>query len=120
MRFETRAAYIVGVLLPIAEVARRRTNFTPITSYVDDFIIGALLIIAARAAANRRPVGNALLVAAWGVLCGGLYYSFFGQLERGSDADVSGLPNMTVVVIKGLLYLVAIYALIQSIRATRT
>ncbi|HEX9793162.1 MAG TPA: hypothetical protein VGC54_04185 [Planctomycetota bacterium] len=118
MRFEIRTAYVVGVLLPLAEAARRRTDFSELAAYVDDFLVGGLLLLAAHAARTRRPAGNALLVAAWAVLCGGLYYSFFGQLERGAGDDISGLSNFTVVVIKGLLYALALYSLARSIRAT--
>ena len=61
-----------------------------------------------------------LLVAAWAILCGGLYASFFQQLESDATRDVSGLPNATVVVVKGALYAIAIAGLLQSIRsATR-
>ncbi|HYV99555.1 MAG TPA: hypothetical protein VE967_19005 [Gemmatimonadaceae bacterium] len=117
MRFDIVAAYVLGILLPAAETVRRGTHFTPIASYADDYIIGALLLAAAHAARIGKPSGNALLVAAWGALCGGLYYSFFGQLESATSTDVSGLPNMTVVVIKGAIYLVALYAIVRSIRA---
>jgi hypothetical protein len=114
--FEHRSAYALGVLLPLLEAARRRTNFTPITGYADDFLIGGALLLAAYLVSGAHPAGPASLVAAWGILCGGLYYSFFGQLESGRATDVSGLPNVTVVVIKGAVYVVALYSLYRSIR----
>ena len=117
MRFELIAAYAMGVALPLLEVLRRRTNFETISGYVDDFIAGALLLYAARSVSRRRPSGPVLLVAAWAVLCGGLYNSFFGQLERGASQDVSGLATATVVLIKGVLYAIALSALVLSIRA---
>jgi len=119
MRFEIAAAYAAGALLPLAEIARRRTDFSSITAYADDLIIGACLLVAARAASTRRPVGDALLVAAWGAVCGGLYYSFFGHLEHGPGTDISGLANSTVVALKGALYVVALAALALSIRSAR-
>jgi hypothetical protein len=42
--FEVASAYVIGVLLPVSEAARRRTNFDDIPGYIDDFIIGALLL----------------------------------------------------------------------------
>jgi len=54
-------------------------------------------------------------VAAWGVLCGGMYASFFGQLQ-GTGDDISGLPNGTVVVIKGAVWAVAMICLLLSVR----
>ena len=67
-RFEIAAAYCLGVALPVFEVCRRRTNFSDIPGYIDDFIIGGLLLFAARSAERGRPHGRALLVAAWGIL----------------------------------------------------
>jgi hypothetical protein len=117
VRFELIAAYVMGVALPLLEVMRRRTSVETVAGYVDDFIAGGLLLYAARATSRRKPSGPILLVVAWGVLCGGLYGSFFYQLESDAARDVSGLPNATVVAIKGLLYAVALAGLFFSARA---
>src|SRR5262245_10504267 len=119
MRFEVGAAYVLGVLMPVAETIRRWGKIDSITSYADDLIIGGLLLAAAWGVSTRKRWGPALLIAAWGVLCGGLYYSFFGQLERGSSPDTSGLANGVVIAIKGTIYIVAIVALIRSMRRVR-
>ena len=116
MRMEVLTAYCMGVLLPVAEVCRRRTDFSNIHAYADDFIIGGILLFAARSVSKGRPSGPVLLVAAWSAFCGGMYYSFFSQFEHGADTDVSGLSNITVGVVKGVLYLVGIIALVRSIR----
>ena len=115
-RFEEKAAWAMGCALPILEVARRRTHFHPVATYVDDFIAGGLLLWAAYAASRGLHNSKAYLCAAWGIVCGGLYYSFFGQLERGAERDISGLHSGTVVLIKGGLFAVAIISLALSIR----
>ena len=103
LRFEIAAAWVMGFGLPLAETIRRRTNFSTITGYVDDFILGALLVIAARAATKERPSGPVLLVLAWGATCGAMYGSFFVQLANESGTDeASGFPNWFVVAVKGL------------------
>jgi hypothetical protein len=117
MRFELAAAYAMGIALPVLETLRRRTNFETISGYADDFIAGGLLLYAARSVSRGRPNGPVLLVLAWAVLCGGLYYSFFGQLEAAADRDVSGLSSSTVIVVKGALYAVALTSLFRSLRA---
>ena len=116
MRFEHAAAYAMGIGLPLLETLRRRTNFDTIAGYLDDFLAGALLLWAARAASLRRPNAGLLLAAAWGVLCGGLYPSFFGQLDSDAARDVSGLSNAAVVTVKGALYAVALVALWRSVQ----
>ena len=60
--------------------------------------------------------GPRFLAGAWGILCGGLYGSFFYQLASSDPTDVSGLSTGTVVAIKGLLYAVAIAAFVLSVR----
>lgn len=116
MRFELTAAYCIGVFLPAVEVWRRWTDFTDIPAYVDDFIMGGLLLFAARSVSKRRISGPALLSAAWGVYCGAMYYSFFGQIARDTANDISGLPNELVIVVKGALFLIGLVSLILSIR----
>jgi hypothetical protein len=117
MRFEHAAAYGMGVGLPLLEALRRKTNFDPIHSYVDDFIAGALLLWAARAVSRGKANGPVLLVMAWAVLSGGLYGSFFWQLEEIAKVDVGGLPGATVVAIKGVLYAITLAGLVLAVRS---
>jgi hypothetical protein len=115
-RFEVAAAFVLGMVLPVLEVCRRRMDFSDIPGYLDDFLIGALLFFAARAVVRQRTYSRGLLVAAWGILCGGLWSSFFGQLFRTSAHDISGLPNFTVVLAKLVVYCIALVCLVLSIR----
>ncbi len=117
MRFEVSAAYAMGIGLPLFETLRRKTNFDNFHSYVDDFIIGALLVYAAHAVTRGKRNGPVLLAVAWAVLCGGLYGSFFWQLFSTEALDISGLPNTTVIIVKGVLYAIALTALILASRS---
>jgi hypothetical protein len=117
MRFEVGAAYAMGVGLPLLEALRRRTNFEHFHSYIDDFIAGALLLYAAHSVVQEKARGPVLLVLAWAVLCGGLYGSFFWQLSSDATQDVGGLPNLVVVVIKGVLYAITLTALVFASRS---
>jgi hypothetical protein len=116
MRFEIIAAYVLGIALPVLEVCRRRNHFDDIPGYLDDFIVGALLLWGAYAATKEKRYGSSLLVAAWGILCGGMWASFFGQLENSAHADISGLPNTIVLLIKLAVYGIAIASLALSVR----
>ncbi len=106
-------AYILGVLLPLLETIRRKDDFSNLAIYIDDYIIGGLLIFAAYSVKRGKDYGQALLTGVWGMLCGGLYYSFTGQFLI--QQEVSGLPNMVIITIKGLLFLTAILLFIRSI-----
>jgi len=72
------------------------------------------LLTAAIAESRRRRIGPVLLVVAWAILCGGLYSSFFGQLETGGLRDVSGAPKLLAIAVKGVLYALSITALIRG------
>ena len=113
-RPELVLAWILGAALPLLEIARRRTNFEPLHAYVDDLIVGGFLLVTAWASARGRRLAPALLVAAFGVLCGGMYGSFFGQLAIHGD-DISGLPSSVVVGIKGAICVAALIGLVLSI-----
>ncbi|MCB9857581.1 MAG: hypothetical protein H6818_18010 [Phycisphaerales bacterium] len=119
-RFETQAAYVLGAALPVLETARRGTDFSTIFFYVDDYLAGGLLLWAAIAVTRKHRYGPALLVGAWGVICGGMYYSFFGQIEGFGPTDVSGYSKWTVVTIKGLIGCVALAAWVLSMRRMAT
>src|SRR5262249_29443230 len=100
----------MGVVLPLLEASRRRTNFEHPAFYVDDFIAGGLLLWAASSARRGHPQARLRLAGAWGVLAGGLYGSFFGQLEEWRAVDVGGQSGAVVVAIKGVLFAISLAA----------
>ncbi len=116
MRYEVGAAYAMGVGLPLLEALRRKTNFENFHGYVDDFIAGGLLLYSAHAVTRHKRSGPVLLAVAWAILCGGLYGSFFWQLTSAASHDVGGLSNVTVVIIKGVLYAIALSGLVLACR----
>jgi hypothetical protein len=122
MRFEHRAAWIMGIVLPLLEVMRRKTDFSSVTGYVDDFFAGAFLLFAAWSASRGTRYAQALLVAAWATLAGGLFGSFFGQIESAlhGGTDVSGSSQAVVITIKGILYAITLYATVAAIRRDAT
>jgi hypothetical protein len=63
-----------------------------------------------------RDDGRPVLAAAWGFMCGLAYYSFFGHLQRLSEADPSGLSPLWVVAVKGVGLALGIAGLITALR----
>ena len=116
MKFEHGAAYVMGVVLPLGEVLRRKTDFSDIHAYLDDFIVGVLLLYAARAVSSGKKSGDVLLCIAWATLCCGLYGSFFWQVVSDEALDVGGFSNQAMILIKGVLYAIALTSLVLSAR----
>jgi hypothetical protein len=117
--FSRRLAIIAGIVLPIAETVRRWHQLQHLSmwpAWLDDILLGAFLLYAAWRVGRDRIAGQRFLAAAWGCACGMGYFSFFGQLARLDQPDPSSLPSIWVVVTKGVMLLLAIAALIDSLR----
>jgi hypothetical protein len=121
LRFSRWAGRVVGPLIIVLETLRRWRQFGDPGAWpaiADDYIAGAFLFWAAaspRAAAVRG--GRLYLAAAWGVLGGMAYGSFFTQLHRAGEPDPSGLPVLAVLLVKGFGLLLSIAGLIGALRA---
>ena len=89
MRFEEKAAFAMGLLLPILETYRRvfgewRVDFT---TMFEDYLAGALLLAGAWAASRRRSFGGPLLLVAWAWVTGMMTISCVDQIEAPSAAS---------------------------------
>lgn len=118
MRFEVAAAAVLGVLLPVLETYRRgighwRVEFT---TMFEDYLGGALLLVAAWTAHRRHPVGDRLLLVAWASISGLMLISFVSQVEdtlRGVDLEPM---NTDVLIVKFLLLATSLAALMKTFR----
>jgi hypothetical protein len=118
MRFEVGAAFVMGVLLPVLETARRGIGHWAIdfTTMFEDYLAGALLLIGAWAAYRARPWGPAFLLLAWASFSGLMSSSFLGQLEETLRQTASEPFNLLVVVVKFVLWSTCIISLVLSFR----
>ena len=122
MKFSRALAIIFGVLAPIGETVRRWgtwREFPP--GLFDDYIMGAFLLTGAWLVGRRFDAGQRVLAAAWGFTCGLGYYSFFEQLRRFrlGEIDPAPISSGAVLTIKGVGVLLAIVALVLTLRATK-
>ena len=122
MRFEVVAAFALGVLIPVLETLRRGIRYWSVefTTMFEDYLAGALLLIAGWAAHRRRPWGATFLVLAWGYLTGLLSSSFWSQLEETLRGTATEPHNLEVVAVKFLLWGTCIIALILSFKRAST
>ncbi|MGH7586596.1 MAG: hypothetical protein ACREMH_10140 [Gemmatimonadales bacterium] len=121
MRFESKAALALGILLPVLETYRRgfghwRVEFT---TMFEDYLAGGLLLLAAWAAARRWPSQAALMLIAWAWVTSMMTISMVDQVEvtlRGVDLAPR---NNDVLFAKGVLFATSLAALIRSVRQVR-
>jgi hypothetical protein len=118
-QFSRRLAYLFGIALPVLETLRRYHQLGDLAiwpQWLDDFLLGALLLMGAHLTARLRFDNARYLAAAWGVTCGMGYYSFFSQVLRLDQSDPAGIPSSWVAVIKGVGFALAIAALVGALK----
>lgn len=118
MRFEVAAAFVVGILLPIMETARRGISHWAVefTTMFEDYVAGALLLIGAWAAYRERRWGPVFLVLAWGYFTGLMSSSFWWQLEETVRRTASEPNHTLVLVVKFLLWSTCVISLVLALR----
>ena len=118
MRFEIVAAFVIGILLPMLETARRGISHWTInfTTMFEDYVLGALLLIGGWAAYRSRSWGPVFLVLAWAAFSGLMTSSFVGQVEETLRQTADEPNNLVVVVVKFLLWSVCVVSLVLAFR----
>ena len=116
--FSRRLAFVFGILTPLGETVRRwhqldQLRYLP--AWLDDYILGALLLYGAWRTGRDVRAGQRFLAAAWGFTCGLGYASFFIQLEHLHD-DPAPISGVWVALIKGVGLALALVALAGSLR----
>lgn len=118
MRFEIISAFAIGILLPLLETARRGISHWAIefTTMFEDYVAGALLLIGGWASYRQHRWGALFLVVAWAYVSGMMGGSFWYQLEDTIRGNVAEQNNSLVVIVKFLLWSIAVVSLILAFR----
>jgi hypothetical protein len=114
-----RVAIVCGIALPLAETVRRSAHLAEWWLWIDDYLIGAGLLIGAWASRHRSPTGLRALTAAWGIAAGMGYYSFVGHVMDAGARDGSGVPGVVLALVVGAGWLLALAMLASSIIARK-
>lgn len=105
----------LSLSLMIGEAIRSWGAGRPVMFWLDDFLMGGLLLAAAILIARPTRLRSHLFVAGWGVCAGMLYGSFFGKVFDPANAD-SGNINLGILTwLIGLAFLVSLVGLWGSI-----
>ena len=114
-------AFIGGILTPLLETIRRWHQISDpryFISWFDDYLIGGILFFAASKTFKLLAKGVKYLIAAWGIATGMIFNSFFGQLQAINQSDPAPVSSLTVVIIKGIMFLICICSLILSLKTS--
>lgn len=105
-------AAALGIFLPLAESVRRYDELLDparFLAWFDDYVLGALLLLAAYRAAAGKPNAALWLIGVWGIAVGGLAMSLAGHTG-----------SAFVAYAKGFLLLYSLCGLWLGIRAAAT
>ena len=118
VRFEVGAAFWIGVLLPVLETVRRGFGYWAIdaTTMLEDYLAGALLIVAGLAAWRGAAFARPLLLAVWAGVSAMMSISLISQIEDTARANDLEPNNSLVLMFKVLLWVTCMVALHRSFR----
>ena len=108
LQASARMALAMGIFLPLLETIRRSNqilHFQYFFHWFDDYILGALLIIAAVKVLRRKPNASLFLLATWAATAGVLVMSLLFQINLyfGFGEEEGVISMHLVALVKGLI-----------------
>lgn len=112
-------AISLALCLMIGEAWRSWGAGRPVMFWMDDMIMGAMLIVSAILVRSDTFNRRAFFTAAWGVNAGMLYGSFFGKVFAPQNADAGNWDLGVLTVLVGIAFASAVIGMILSITLQR-
>jgi hypothetical protein len=119
MRYLRIWAILLALSLIIGEAYRSWGAGRPVMFWMDDMMMGAMLIAAALLVRQDTHRRRAFFTAAWGVNAGMLYPSFFGKLLTPAESNPGNFDLGLLTVLVGLAFASALIGMVLSILAPR-
>ena len=119
MRFLRIWAILLALSLIIGEAYRSWGAGRPVMFWMDDMMMGAMLIAAAILVRTDTLRRRAFFAAAWGVNAGMLYPSFFGKLLTPEEANPGNFDLGLLTALVGLAFVSALIGMVFTILAPR-
>ncbi len=108
-------AIILGLSLMIGEAYRSWSAGRPVMLWMDDMIMGVMLISSAIMMKRDRFNRRAYFAAAWGVNAGLLYGSFFGKIFAPERINSGNFDMGVLTALVGIAFVVSVFGMIASI-----
>ena len=108
-------AIVLGLALMLGEGYRSWGFSRPVFAWIDDVLLGCMLIGSAALLRRETAARRAFFSGAWGIGVGGLYGSFFSKLADPHYADAGNVAPTTLTLVLGVAFAVAIACFIASI-----
>lgn len=118
MRFETLAAYVIGILLPLLETCRRGFGHWTVgtMTMLEDYAAGGLLLFAAILSSRRVHTASRWMLGAWSAVGAMMATSLFYHVEETIRGEAAEPFNAVVLAIKAMLLATCLIALVGSFR----
>jgi uncharacterized membrane protein HdeD (DUF308 family) len=122
LKISMQMAMIMGIFLPLAETVRRSNQILDparFFNWFDDYILGAVLLIAVYLVKKKTNNAIAYLIAAWGFVSGALFLSFLGQFDfyRTNTSDPGVFSTSFVAIAKGVILAYMLFGLHMGIKS---
>lgn len=108
-------AVALALSLMIGEAYRSFGAGRPVVFWMDDMLMGALLIWSAALLAKETGARRAFFTGAWGVNAGMLYGSFFGKVFEPATANAGNFDLGLLTLLVGLAFATAIVGFVLSL-----
>jgi hypothetical protein len=108
-------AVLLALSLMVGEAWRSWGAGRPAYAWLDDQIMGAMLLAGAWAMARDTLARRAFFAAGWGVNAGMLYGSFFGKLFEPARMNAGNFDPGVLTWLVGLAFAVSIAGMILTI-----
>ena len=118
MRLNVILALVFAVVLMTVETIRRYEIWGHWSAWMDDYLMGMFLILAAISVLKKKRKGHLLLAAAWAFNAGLLYGSFFSKVNDPTRDFQSNINSELLILLTGLGFFVSLFAMVWTLLIT--
>ena len=126
MKIVYYVTYIMAAVFILGESLRRGLMYFTVnaTTMVEDYLCGALLLLAALSWFKKHRIAPKLMAVAWAYATGGMFVPFFAHLEaflRGATVRADH-PHEDIksVVLKGVIWAICLVCFVVTLQSDDT